>query len=139
MIGSSHAHASTPDHHFGLKQIFDLQWAADPRIAPNGKRVVFVRSGYDIMNDDTRHSLWVVGADGNGLRALTPPDEDALSPRFSPDGTRLIYVVQHEDKAGHKTGEIRMRWLDSADTARLVSLAHPANPDPALACASASE
>ncbi len=120
------AHAAAQPERFGLKQIFDLQWAADPRIAPNGKRVVFVRSGYDIMNDDTRHSLWVVGADGNGLRALTPPDEDALSPRFSPDGTRLIFAVQHEDKAGHKTGEIRMRWMDSGDTARLVSLAHPA-------------
>ncbi|HET7777936.1 MAG TPA: DPP IV N-terminal domain-containing protein, partial [Rudaea sp.] len=125
-IGASPAWASAPDQRFGLKQIFDLQWAADPRIAPNGKRVVFVRSGYDIMNDDTRHSLWVVGADGNALRALTPPDEDASSPRFSPDGTRLIYVVQHEDKAGHKTGEIRMRWMDSGDSARLVSLAHPA-------------
>jgi dipeptidyl aminopeptidase/acylaminoacyl peptidase len=120
------AHAASQPERFGLKQIFDLQWAADPRIAPNGKRVVFVRSGFDIMNDDTRHSLWVVGSDGNGLRALTPPDEDASSPRFSPDGTRLIYVVQHEDKAGHKTGEIRMRWMDSGDTARLVSLAHPA-------------
>jgi Dipeptidyl aminopeptidases/acylaminoacyl-peptidases len=64
-IASSCASASTPEH-FGLKQIFDLQWAADPRIAPNGKRVVFVRSGFDVMNDDTRHSLWVVGTDGNG-------------------------------------------------------------------------
>ena len=45
----SPASAATPDQRFGLKQIFDLQWAADPRIAPNGKRVVFVRSGFDVM------------------------------------------------------------------------------------------
>ena len=108
----------------GLEQIFDLQWAADPRIAPDGKHVVFVRSGYDVLNDEERHSLWQVGADGGGLRALTPPDEDAGSPRFSPDGSRLIYVVSHEDDAGHKTAEIRMRWLDSGDTARIASLPH---------------
>jgi acylaminoacyl-peptidase len=114
------------DQPFGLKQIFDLQWAADPRIAPDGKRVVFVRSGYDVMNDDTRHSIWVVNSDGSGMRALTPPDEEASSPRFSPDGSRLIYSVTHEDKAGHKTGEIRMRWMDSGDTARLASLPHGA-------------
>ncbi len=51
-----------------LEQIFDLQWAADPRIAPDGKHVVFVRSGYDVLNDEERHSLWQVGADGGGLR-----------------------------------------------------------------------
>ena len=119
------AAVSTPGKPFGLKQIFDLQWAADPRIAPNGKHVVFVRSGYDIMNDDDRHSIWIVGTDGGGLHALTPPDEVAASPRFSPDGARLIYAVTYEDKAGHKTGEIRMRWMDSGDSARLASLAHP--------------
>ena len=107
-----------------LGQIFDLQWAADPRIAPDGKHVVFVRSGFDIMNDEERHSLWLVGADGRGLRALTPPDENAGSPRLSPDGSRLIYVVSHKDDAGHQTAEIRMRWMDSGDTARLASLPH---------------
>jgi acylaminoacyl-peptidase len=107
-----------------LGQIFDLQWAADPRIAPDGKHVVFVRSGYDVLNDEERHSLWLIGADGNGLRPLTPPDEDAGSPRFSPDGSRLIYVVLHKDDAGHKTAEVRMRWMDSGDTARIASLTH---------------
>ena len=93
-IGSSWASAATQDQRFGLKQIFDLQWAADPRIAPNGKRVVFVRSGYDIMNDDTRHSLWVVGTDGNGLRSLTPPDEDALSlPAASADAVAKAMMM----------------------------------------------
>lgn len=107
-----------------LGQIFDLQWAADPRIAPDGRHVVFVRSGYDILNDEARHSLWLVAADGGGLRPLTPPDENAGSPRFSPDGSRLIYVVSHKDDAGHETAEIRMRWMDTGDTARLASLLH---------------
>ena len=31
-IGASYASASTPDQRFGLKQIFDLQWAADPHM-----------------------------------------------------------------------------------------------------------
>ncbi len=116
--------AATPAH-FHLKQIFDLQWAADPRIAPDGRHVVFVRSGYDIMNDADRHSLWIVDSDGPNLRPLTPPDENAVSPRFSPDGKRLIYAVIHKDDAGHKTAEIRMRWLRGGDSARLATLPHP--------------
>ena len=121
----SPAHAAAAVSRFELNQVFDLQWAADPRIAPDGKHVVFVRSGFDIMNDAMRQSLWIVGVDGSGLRALSPPDEDASAPRFSPDGSRLVYAVMHEDKAGHKTGEIRVRWLASGDSARLASLAHP--------------
>lgn len=127
VVGGALAHvetqAATTDR-LALKQIFDLQWAADPRMAPDGRHVVFVRSGYDIMNDEDRRSLWIVGADGSGLHALTPPDENASSPRFSPDGSRVIYVVSHEDDAGHKTAEIRMRWLEGSDTARLASLPH---------------
>ncbi len=123
-FGASPARAAASGH-FSLEQIFDLQWAGDPRIAPDGKQVVFVRSGYNIMDDSDRHSLWIIGTDGKDLRPLTPPDENAVSPRFSPDGSRLIYTVIHEDKAGHKTAEIRMRWLDTGATARLVSLAHP--------------
>src|SRR5262250_2605346 len=61
MLAACSAAAAAEPARLALKQIFDLQWAADPRIAPNGKHVVFVRSGYDIMNDDNRHSVWIVG------------------------------------------------------------------------------
>lgn len=107
-----------------LRQVFDLQWAADPQIAPDGKHVAFVRSGFDIMNDDDRRSVWIVGSDGKGLHALTPPDENAGSPSWSPDGSRLAYVVGHKDDAGNRTAEIRLRWMDSGDTARVASLPH---------------
>jgi dipeptidyl aminopeptidase/acylaminoacyl peptidase len=80
-------------------------------------------SGPGTSNDDDRHSIWIVGTITAAARA--PPDEIATSPRFSPDGSRLIYAVTYEDRAGHKTGEIRMRWMDSGDSARLASLAHP--------------
>ena len=34
-----------------VKDIFNLELAADPRISPDGKRVVYVRQFADIMDD----------------------------------------------------------------------------------------
>jgi acylaminoacyl-peptidase len=123
-IGVQPACAAATSAKLTPRQVFDLQWAADPQIAPDGRHVVFVRNGFDVMNDDETRSVWIVGVDGSGLHALTPPDENASSPRYAPDGTRLAYIVGHKDDAGNRTSEIRMRWLDGGDSARLASLPH---------------
>mgnify|MGYP006290879431 CR=1 FL=1 len=40
--------------------IFQLQWASDPQVAPGGERVVYVRNQADIMADRYRQNLWLV-------------------------------------------------------------------------------
>lgn len=72
--------------------VFEMEVAADPRISPDGSRVVYVRRGFDIMTDGSRTALWMIGADGTDHRALTDGNSPAGSPRWSPDGGRLLYV-----------------------------------------------
>src|SRR5213594_1798979 len=78
---------------FTGRDVFDLEWATDPQISPDGGRVIFVRTGFDIMRDRHRSSLWIVNADGSEQRLLTDGDRGrgAYAPRWSPDGTRLLY------------------------------------------------
>jgi dipeptidyl aminopeptidase/acylaminoacyl peptidase len=102
---------------FRPAEVFDLQWAADPQIAPAGDRVVYVRSFFDIMNDRTLSNLWIVGADGSGHRALTTGDERDASPRWSPSGDRLLYVSSREGGS-----EIWVRWMDTGQEAKLTRL-----------------
>ena len=72
-----------------------LTWAADPRIAPDGSQVAFVKVAVDADKDDYMTSIWLVPvpARGHGVepRRLTNGPHDT-APRWSPDGTRLIFA-----------------------------------------------
>ena len=78
VAGSLAAQDSTRADRFTLRDIFALEWAADPQISPDGKRIVFVRAGFDIMKDNTRSALWIVNSDGTELRPLLEPARQAL-------------------------------------------------------------
>jgi acylaminoacyl-peptidase len=119
------AHAATDQKalsasRFTLAQIFDLERAVDPQISPDGTRVAFVRASFDRMQDKTQRSLWIVNSDGSGLRPLTGPNVNASSPRWSPGGQRLLYVATSKGQVA----EIRVRWMQTGQTARLASLQH---------------
>ncbi len=109
------AQQAADGNRFTLRDIFELEWAADPEISPDGSRIVFERSSFDIMHDRAVSDLWIVNADGSNLRALLPPDRHAESPRWSPDGGRLAYVARADDEGG----EIFVRWMDTGQEAKL--------------------
>ncbi len=98
--------------------VFQLEWASAPEISPDGRQVVFVRQGYDIMKDDTRSALWIMNADGTGLRALAADDKSYSSPRWSPDGSRLLFV---SNRSG--SNQLWVRWMDTGQEAQLTHLA----------------
>ena len=102
---------------FGLRDIFELEWAADPQISPDGKRIAFERSTFDVMKDRPRASLWSVNADGTDLRPLLDPARQAGSPRWSPDGSRLLFAATLDGKS-----DVFVRWMDSGQEAKLTHL-----------------
>ena len=59
---------------FDLDHVFELEYATDPQVAPDGEQVVYARTSMDKMKDRRRSRLWVVGADGNGHRPITAPE-----------------------------------------------------------------
>jgi len=97
--------------------VFGMEVAADPRISPDGSRVVYVRSGFDIMTDSPTSNLWIINTDGSGHRPLTSGSAGHGSPRWSPDGQRLAYVSTEDGGA-----EIWVRWMDTGQTAKLTNL-----------------
>ncbi len=94
---------------FEPMDVFQLEYAADPQISPDGGQVVYVRTSMDIMRDRKRAELWTINFDGTGHRRL----DAGSSPRWSPDGTRIAYTAD---------GQIHLRWMDTGETATLTQL-----------------
>ena len=108
---------------FEPMDVFDLEWASDPRVSPDGETIVYVRKSNDIMKDRERSNLWQVSADGKDHRPLYSGLNSIRSPRWSPTGEKLAFI-------SNDTGsqQIHVRWFDNGDTAVISQLqASPSN------------
>ena len=103
-----------------VSDIFDVEIAADPQISPDGEKIIYVRQFSDIMTDKRYSNLWIINFDGNNNRPLTTGNFSDYSPRWSSDGTRIIYI---SDRAG--SPQIYQRWMDTGQTAKLTNLQTP--------------
>src|SRR4030042_2702413 len=72
------------------------------------------------MKARRRSTLWIITRDGSGHRPLTTGNQNDGSARWSPDGTRLVYVSSTDGMS-----QIFMRWIDTGQTAKLTQLTQP--------------
>ena len=87
------------DRYLKPGDVFDMEYASDPRIAPSGSRVVYVRNFFDIMSDRRQSNLWIVNTDGTGHRPLTTGKHRDSSPRWSPDESKVAYISNRNGKS----------------------------------------
>ena len=55
---------------FDPMDVFELEWATDPRVSPDGDTIVYVRKSNDIMKDRERSNLWQISIDKQDHRPL---------------------------------------------------------------------
>jgi len=102
---------------FSSTDVFDLEYAANPQVSPDGERIVYERRSNDIMTDSTRSNLWLVDVESGAQKPLVSGIGSASSPAWSPVGERIAWFEANE----HGTG-IRVRWLDGGETALLATV-----------------
>lgn len=61
---------------FEMQDIFSLQYANDIQLSPDGKKIVYQKMGFDIMEDKSVGALWMMNADGSNHQKLTSRDQD---------------------------------------------------------------
>lgn len=99
---------------FEPMDVFGLQWADNPQIAPDGRQIIYERIAFDVMKDRKRASLWIIDADGRNHRPLAPNGREAA---WSTDGKRVAFVATVDGST-----QIHIRWMDTGQTARISEL-----------------
>src|SRR5690242_14887294 len=93
---SAPAGTPAPTPAFTGSDLFNLSYASDPQISPDGKRIAYVRMSADVMTDRYRPSIWVIDTATGRQEPLVTGTGSHTSPRWSPDGRRLAYVSTAE-------------------------------------------
>ncbi|WP_232787837.1 S9 family peptidase [Paraglaciecola sp. MB-3u-78] len=105
-----------PSKQFTAERVFDMEYANDPQISPDGKTIVYVRQSMDKMTDQDAGKLWILDIKSATNRPLIA-DKNASSPRWSPDGKSLVFTSSHEGKP-----ELRRVFIDSGMSFSLAQL-----------------
>lgn len=102
---------------FTAERVFDIEYATDPQISPDGTRIIYVRHSMDRMTDrDTGH-LWVIDLDTGTQRPLLGAGGSAGAPRWSPDGSRVLYT-----SSANGQPELRLVYMDTGLSYSLAQL-----------------
>ncbi len=108
---------------FEMMDIFQLQYANDVQISPNGKQIVYRKMGFDLIEDRATGNLWVYEIETGAHYKLTPFDQSESSPRWSPNGDRIAFT-----SSGSKGSEIYIYWVAQQSLARITQLSQsPSN------------
>lgn len=108
------AEAQTSQNRFKAEHVFDLEYANDPQISPDGKTIIYVRQSMDLNTDRIRGDLWMIDIASGAHRPLVAGGASSTSPRWSPNGEKLLYSTTTDGKP-----DLRVRYMDSGDSLSL--------------------
>jgi acylaminoacyl-peptidase len=104
----------------GPMDVFNLEYASDPQISPDGQWIAYVREYFDVMTDRRYSNLWLIRSDGTDNRPITTGKYNEGQPRWSPDGKRLAFVSTRDGSP-----QVYVRWMDNGQTSAITRVQEP--------------
>ena len=95
---------------FTAERVFDLEFATDPQISPDGNTIVYVRNHMDKMTDRVTGHLWTLETNTGAHRPLVV-DTPSSSPRWSPNGDRLLF-----SSASNGKPSLQLLYMDTGES-----------------------
>jgi len=90
---------SQPARRVTIDDLMAIPVLNDPQLSPDGAQVAFTVSRPDRDANAYRVHVWLVAAAGDDARQLTTAPAKETAPRWSPDGTRLLFL---SDRGGER-------------------------------------
>ncbi len=119
---------------FNYTDVYDLQFATNASISPDGITIIYNRVQYDIMTDKRYSNLWSIATDGSNHKPLSSGKNNYSQVIWSPDGRQIAYTSNEEGKS-----QIFVRWMDSGAATSITNLTSAAtnlkwSPDGTILC-----
>lgn len=106
--------SDTQSKRFTAERVFDIEYASDPQISPDGKTIVYVRRSMDRQTDMDRGDIWTLDLATGAHRPLIVGGSSKGGPRWSPDGTQLLYSTATDGRP-----DLRLFYMDSRNSVSL--------------------
>ncbi|MHC4177946.1 MAG: S9 family peptidase [Planctomycetota bacterium] len=113
-----HAASDGSSHPFSVHDMLAMERISDPRVSPDGSRVVFTLRTTDLEENRGRTDLWLVRADGSGPRRLTSHAANDHNPRWMPNGKAILFL---SGRSG--SSQVWRISLDGGEAEQLTDLA----------------
>ena len=79
-------------HPFSVHDMLAMARLSDPQVSPDGRWIVFVLRETDFEANKGRTGLWLIRADGTGLRRLTSHPQADSNPRWAFDAKSVWFI-----------------------------------------------
>ena len=117
-VGADPAPRGDADLRLRSDDLFDLVLAGDPRLSPDGERVVYLEIGFDAAADRIVSRLWLADVADGDRRPLTAAGSHLdWQPRWTPDGRAVVFL---SDRGG--TAQIYHVAVDGSTPRRISRL-----------------
>ncbi len=98
LLLSAMPYAHAGDRVMEPKDVPTIRAAQDPQVSPDGRTVAFVVSEVDAKENVYQTDIWLVSAGGGEPFRFTRHPKNDRAPQFSPDGTKLAFISEREEK-----------------------------------------
>ncbi|KFZ31150.1 acyl-peptide hydrolase [Pseudidiomarina salinarum] len=102
---------------FQPEDIFNLEHAGQVEISPDGKQIVYVRTGFDVMKDNTTRSLWLIDVATGQHTPLFADQFSYGNLSWSPDSSRLAFTSNRQG-----SNQIYVYWLAEQQLAQVTDV-----------------
>ena len=97
---------------------YRLTWLSSPAMSPDGRYVAFTVTTVDEAKNERHSEVWMVRAAGGDPVRLTSPGTESSNPRWSHNGTYLLFTSRREGGRG-ATWALRMDGTASGEAFQL--------------------
>ena len=82
---------------FTIETLYNLKNVSDPQISPDGKSIAFVVTSFDMIEGSNNSDIYLMAANGQNIRQMTHSPEADYHPRWSVNGSQLLFVSTREN------------------------------------------